>query len=230
MEFKTTGIVKDVDITKRVVTGFFTSTGTLDSDNDIFIEGAFKKTIAEMGPNGKNRIWHLWQHDTDKPLNKPYLLEERKAGVYFETKMINTPFAEMALALYAEQAISEHSVGFLTMKDEQDTKSGNRIIKEVRMLEGSSVLWGATENTPFAGFKAENAIKQMEALEKLLRSGAFKQDEVYELIELKIAQIKQALEPVKPLEPQTEVEPPQALEAKGPELITILKNLSKTKF
>ena len=230
MEFKTTGIVKDVDITKRVVTGFFTSTGTLDSDNDIFIEGAFKKTIAEMGPTGKNRIWHLWQHDTDKPLNKPYLLEERKEGVYFETKMINTPFAEMALALYEEQAISEHSVAIFPLKDDIDTKSGARLLKEVRMLEGSSVLWGANENTPFAGFKAENAIKQMEALEKLLRFGAFNQDEVYELIELKIAQIKQALEPVKPLEPQTEVEPPKALEAKGPELITILKNLSKTKF
>jgi HK97 family phage prohead protease len=202
MEFKTTGIVKDVDITKRVVTGFFTSTGTLDSDNDIFIEGAFKKTIAEMGPTGKNRIWHLWQHDTDKPLNKPYLLEERKEGVYFETKMINTPFAEMALALYEEQAISEHSVAIFPLKDDIDTKSGARLLKEVRMLEGSSVLWGANENTPFAGFKAEQATRQMEALEKLLRSGAFKQDEIYELIELKIAQIKQALEPVKPLEPQ----------------------------
>ena len=152
MDFKSTGIVKDVDTTKRVVTGFFTSTGTLDSDNDIFIEGAFKKTIAEMGPNGKNRIWHLWQHDTDKPLNKPYLLEERKEGVYFETKMINTPFAEIALALYEEQAISEHSVAIFPLKDDIDTKSGARLLKEVRMLDGSSVLWGAYEYTPFAGF------------------------------------------------------------------------------
>ena len=200
MEIKTSGIVKDVDIEKRIVTGYFTSTGTLDTDNDIFAEGAFKKTIAEMGPTGKNRIWHLWQHDTDKPLNKPYFLEERKEGTYFETKMINTPLAEMALALYAEKAINEHSVGFLTLKD--DEEKGIRIIKEVRMLEGSSVLWGANENTPFAGFKAENAIVQLSALEKLLRSGAFKQDEVYELIELKIAQIKLALEPISSLEPQ----------------------------
>jgi hypothetical protein len=106
----------------------------------------------------------------------------------------------MALALYAEKAISEHSVGFITLKDEEKTEF--RLIKEVRMLEGSTVLWGANENTPFSGFKAENAVKQLAALEKLLRSGAFKQDEVFELIELKIAQIKQALEPVKPLEPQ----------------------------
>jgi hypothetical protein len=200
MEIKTSGRVTDVDVAKRIVTGFFTSTGTLDSDGDVFAEGAFTKTIAEMGPKGKNRIWHLWQHDTDKPLNKPYFLEERKEGTYFETKMINTPFAEMALALYAEKAISEHSVGFITLKDEEKTEF--RLIKEVRMLEGSTVLWGANENTPFAGFKAENAVTQLAALEKLLRSGAFKQDEVFELIELKIAQIKQALEPVKPLEPQ----------------------------
>lgn len=202
MEFKSGGVIKDVDVEKRVITGFFTSTGTLDSDNDVFIEGAFKKTIAEMGPLGKNRIWHLWQHDTDKPLNKPYLLEERKEGAYFETKMPRTPLADMALALYAEQAITEHSVGFLTVKDELDSKGGHRIIKEVRMLEGSSVLWGANENTPFTGFKADEAARQIEALERLLRNGTFKQDEIFELIEIKIAQIKKALEPVKPLKPQ----------------------------
>jgi HK97 family phage prohead protease len=200
IEFKTSGVVKDVDVSKRIVTGYFTSTGTLDSDADIFAEGAFKKTINDSGPKGKNRIWHLWQHDQNQPINKPYLLEERKEGVYFETQLINTPVSQMALALYEAQAITEHSVGFMTIKSDDEKEA--RIIKEVRMLEGSSVLWGANENTPTVAMKAEEAMRQISALEKLLKTGAFKQDEIFELIELQIAQIKSALQPPKALEPQ----------------------------
>lgn len=202
IEIKTSGIVKDVDVERRIVTGFFTSTGTLDSDGDIFAEGSFKKTISDSGPTGKNRIWHLWQHDTDKPINKPYLLEERKEGVYFETKLINTEISKLALELYNVGAITEHSVGFLTLKDEADNKSGARIIKEVRMLEGSSVLWGANPNTPTTGMKADDAMKQINALEKLLKTGTFQTDEIYQLIEIQISQIKSALEPLIALKPQ----------------------------
>jgi uncharacterized protein len=229
IEFKTSGVVKDVDVKQRIVTGFFTSTGTLDSDGDVFAEGAFTKTIAEMGPGGKNRIWHLLSHDRDKPLNKPFFLEERKQGTYFETKMIKTPFCEMALALYEAGSISEHSVGFITLKDEAK-KEGYRLIKEVKMLEGSTVLWGANENTPFIGLKAEDATKRLHALEKLLRNGTFKQDEIFELIEMQIAQIKQALQPVEPLEPQAVVEPQVALKDTGPNTTNLLIKLSKTNF
>ena len=227
IEFKTSGVVKDVDSQQRIVTGYFTSTGTLDSDGDIFADGSFKKTIKDSGPKGKNRIWHLWQHDTDKPINKPYLLEERSEGVYFETRLLNTEISKLALALYEAGAITEHSVGFQTLK--ADDEKGVRVIKEVRMLEGSSVLWGANPNTPTTGMKAEDAMKRIGALEKLLKNGNFEADEIFELIQLEIAQIKSALEPQIALKPQDGVEPQIALQPKGVNLTNVLTKL-KTKL
>jgi len=224
-EFKTAGLVKDVDTEKRIVTGFFTSTGTLDSDMDIFADGAFKKTIKELGPKGKNRIWHLYQHDHFSPINKPYLVEERSEGVYFETKFPKTPLADMVLALYAEGANPEHSVGFQVMKDETDRKKNTRIITEVRMLEGSTVLWGANENTKFTGLKGEDVKNTLEMYERLLKSSIFTNEELKELIEGHMALIQIALQPGTPLEPQEEVEPQKALELRKE---VILSNLLKT--
>jgi uncharacterized protein len=225
IEIKTTGLVKDVDVEKRIITGYFTSNGTIDSDNDVFADGSFKKTIKDSGPKGKNRIWHLWQHDSDKPINKPYLLEERSEGVYFETKLLNTEISKLALALYEAGSISEHSVGFMTVKS--DEEKGVRVIKEVKMLEGSTVLWGANPNTPFVGMKAEQAIEILNVLEKLLKNGTFEQNEIFELIELNICQIKAALEPGNPLEPQTIQEPQQALKNETADTIKVIKNTLK---
>ena len=70
------GCVKDVDAASRIVTGYFSSFGFKDSDGDIIIPGAFKKTIKERGPSGSNRIFHLWQHRTDMVLGKPRVLKE----------------------------------------------------------------------------------------------------------------------------------------------------------
>jgi uncharacterized protein len=205
--YKSGGLIQDVDTAKRIVTGFYTSTGTVDSDDDIFVEGAFKKTLSENGPTAKNRIWHLWNHDTDKPISKPYLLEEQAKGVYFETRFPRHPIADMALALYQDGSITEHSVGFFTIKEESNQK-GISLLKEVRMLEGSSVLWGANENTPTVGLKSEILQKNILNLEKLLKNGNFTSDEVFNLIEIEIEKIKtsiKSLEPVEPLQPKDEV-------------------------
>src|SRR5699024_2833535 len=80
------GSVKDVDTKGRIVTGYFARYGNVDSDKDMFREGVFKKSITESGPSGMNRIAHLLQHDPNRPINKPMVLEERKDGLYFETK------------------------------------------------------------------------------------------------------------------------------------------------
>ena len=201
MEYKTGGSIKDVDKSARIVVGYFTNTGSLDSDNDVFVKGAFEKTIKESGPTSKNRIWHLWQHDSYSPINKPKALEEDDKGVYFETVIPKTAIGDLAMELYLEKAITEHSVGFNTLKYE-DTKE-HRVIKEVRMWEGSSVLWGANENTPTLAVKSEEVMQRLGLLEKMLKDGSF-QDDVFELLTIEINKIKQAiksLEPVRPLEP-----------------------------
>jgi len=219
MEFKTGGSVKDVDTEKRIVTGYFTNTGSIDSDQDIFAKGAFKKTILEWGPDGKKRIWHLWQHDSYSPINKPKVLSETAQGVYFETLMPKTQFGDLALALYQEGAITEHSVGFQTLKSEDDEEKGIRTIKEVKMWEGSSVLWGANENTPTVAVKSELQ-ERIKHLEKITKGGNFT-DETYTLLLNEIELLKTAissLEPAQTTQADTEVK-------KTIDRINILRNL-----
>lgn len=187
-EFKSiTGKIKDVDEAKRIVTGYYTSTGTLDSDGDIFEKGAFKKTIKERGPGAKNQIWHLWMHDHFSPINKPYLLEERAEGVYFETQFPDNPVSNMVLSLYQERALNEHSVGFFRMKEKTEAKAN--IILEARMLEGSSVLWGANENTPTVSMKSDIELR-IKHLDNILKSCTFDAKELSELLYQELEDIK----------------------------------------
>ena len=66
--------IKDVDVKKGIVTGYFANFNTLDSDGDIIREGAFKQSIQEWYPKG--RVKHLLNHQVDKPLGKIISLKE----------------------------------------------------------------------------------------------------------------------------------------------------------
>ena len=90
------GAVKDVS--GRTVTGYYASWGALadddspasmwiDSDGDVFAPDAFNKTIAQNGPAGANRIWHLFNHNFGSAINKPKVLQADNFGVYFETEI-----------------------------------------------------------------------------------------------------------------------------------------------
>ena len=207
MEFKTGGTIRDVDRGKRIVVGYFTNTGSLDSDNDIFAKGAFEKTIKEGGPGGKNRIWHLWQHDSYSPIAKPKVLKEDDNGVYFETLIPKTAVGDLVMELYSEGHITEHSVGFNTLKYEDEKDA--RIIKEVRMWEGSSVLWGANENTPTVAVKKQDVLDRIGRLDAMLKKGEL-QDHVYELLITEIEKLKTAINSLGPLDAPEPREPQEA--------------------
>ena len=186
--------VKDVDISSRTVTGYFASFGNLDSDGDVFTPGAFKKTISERGPSGANRIIHLLQHDTLKPLGKPDILFEDSAGLYFETKVAKTTYGDDVLKLYETGTFNEHSVGFVTIDEERKDETTN-ILKEVKLYEGSTVTWGANEATPFMGFKSldkGNITDRLEKLSKSVSKGTFT-DDTLQLLEIEFEQLKSLL-------------------------------------
>ena len=42
--------VRDIDEKEGIVSGYFASFDTIDSDNDVIRKGAFKKSIQERGP------------------------------------------------------------------------------------------------------------------------------------------------------------------------------------
>jgi HK97 family phage prohead protease len=192
--FKYKGIpaeVKDIDRKQGIVTGYFAQFGNVDSDMDVIKPGAFTKTIAENGPMGKNRIMHLYQHDINKPLGKPYEVKEDSFGLYFESQIIGTSYGEDVLKLYEAGVINEHSIGFKTVKS--TPKEGFNEIEEVMLYEGSTVTFGANENTPFTGFKsmtATEAVQKMQTISKAFRRGDFT-DDTFNLLEIQMKQLEQ---------------------------------------
>lgn len=198
------GIVKDVDVKNRTVTGYFASFDTLDSDGDVFQKGAFKKTIEE----GKSRIMHLLQHNPLMPIARPEVKEDSN-GLYFVSKFdenqMNVKYIEDTLNLYASGVYNEHSVGFQTVK-EHNEKDFN-LITEVKLWEGSTVTWGANSNTPVTGLKSifkdrDELVNRIKNVNNAIYSGNFS-DETFKNLELFYEQLKSwlSVEPVQSTQP-----------------------------
>ena len=139
-----------VDSDSRIVKGYFASFNTLDSDNDIFVKGAFAKSIQERGVSstGNRKIAHLAFHDMKRPIGEIKVLQEDERGLYFESKIGTHTDGEDMLKMYREGVIREHSVGFQYMPDKMEEKDSVWYLKEVKLFEGSAVTFGANENTP----------------------------------------------------------------------------------
>jgi len=160
--------IKDVDGRKGIVTGYFAAFGNKDSDGDVILKGAFAKSIKEAGPDSPMpRIKHLFNHDVDKPLGKLLILSEDEKGLYYESKIGNHTLGLDFLNMVESGLITEHSIGFRTIRNEKDPKSSINYLKEVQLWEGSSLgSWGANAYTPVMGMKSAVTPEQFRTLVK----------------------------------------------------------------
>lgn len=134
--------------------------------NDIIEPGAFKKTIAERGPGGSNKIRVLWMHSMREVIGKVLRLEEHSrdmlpdyvrdrypyasGGLYAETQLVlGVQRGREAFELYKAEAMDEWSIGFDPIEErfEERDKRTIRILKEIRLWEYSPVTWGANPAT-----------------------------------------------------------------------------------
>ena len=195
--YKSLGMeVKDVDVKEGIVSGYFSAFGMVDSDGDIMMPGAFKRSIADWGPKGKGRIKHLLNHDPSKPLGKPIELDEDGYGLKYVSKIGTHSLGRDFLKMVESGLIAEHSIGFKTLR-EQKSGDANQI-HEVMLFEGSSLTaWGANENTPLIGMKNMGTIEdiqsQIKSFEKFIRDSDVT-DETIDLCLIKVKQLAQALE------------------------------------
>lgn len=187
--------VKDVDMKKRTVCFHASMFGNIDSDEDIIQSGSYLKTIQENGPAGKNRVWHLFNHWLDWPLSKPKLLKEDNVGLYVESMLPDTDKASDTLKLYEAGYLTEHSVWIQIIKAINQTAEGRdiRLIQEVKLMEVSSVLWGANEQAQTIGIKSIAEINsRIEAGTGLMRNGTLT-DEMFKRLETDITELKTKL-------------------------------------
>lgn len=175
--------IKDIDLTKRIVTGFYSTFYYFDKDYDVLLPGTAKKSIDERGVNSNaiGKIKHLLFHDLTKMPGKILTLEEKTidniTGIYFETKMLNTIDGNDTLIKYQEEVYDNHSIGFRYLQLEwidNESEEWDRIlallinpedaekvgylwlVKEIDLFEGSTVAFGANQLTPYLGVKSNN--------------------------------------------------------------------------
>lgn len=202
------GSIKDIDVKQGIITGYFAAFNNIDNGGDMILPGAFKKSIQERGKDGKDLIFHLLQHDTEKILGKPQVLKEDNNGLYFESKIVKTSFGIDTLKLYEEGVYNQHSIGYREIKTEVMKNEGYQRLHEVKLFEGSTVTWGMNENTPFTGMKSIESYdffnKQIDKISKGLKVAGLT-DETYQLLEIELEKLKTLLSDLPENKPQNEV-------------------------
>lgn len=190
-DFADKGMIKDVDMKSRTVTGYFSRFGNVDHDGDMMVPGSLTKSINERGC--KSLIPHILDHDihlTLKQLSKPKLYEKADGG-FFESTISDTQNGIDTLKLYRDGVINQHSFGFKTIQKER--KDNYTEIKEVLLYEISTVTLGANSDTPFTGFKSYTPAQlksRYELLTKAFRDGDYT-DETFAILDAQIKQIEQ---------------------------------------
>jgi HK97 family phage prohead protease len=225
--------VMDVDTSTRRVKAVWSRMNNIDLDSDIIVPEAFTKTLAERGPMGKNLVWSLVDHQADmnNVIGKPEQLYVDGDMLVAITPIVGTEKGTDMLKMYEAGLINQHSIGFSTMKqDWQNDKKEVRIIKELKLYEGSAVLWGANPETPTLSVKSQSKEDLNNRLEKLLkafRNGRFT-DETFALMEIQIKKIQaDLLELDFTQSVQSTIEPKQQEKNNDAEIIKAIKEFNK---
>lgn len=190
--------LKGVDMEEGEFTGHAAVFNNIDSQKDIILPGAFKKTLKESG--GKVPI--LWQHNPDEPIGLPIKMEEDEKGLFVHGKLSMTQLGKDALILLRDKIVKGLSIGFSVVKDTFDKDKGIRQLHEVKLWEFSLVTWPAN------------------ARARVLRVKNIGEIDIESILE-RLALLEGKQEPQK----KQDVDPEQIQSAK--EAITGLKNLFK---
>jgi HK97 family phage prohead protease len=171
---KSTGEIKDMSTDQREVAIYLSKFGNIDSDSDVIQKGAFTKSITERGPESESnrKIAFLRYHDWEHQIGKFTSLQEDDFGLFAVAQLGKSTKGEDAWNDYQDGIIREHSIGFQYVADKikwvEDMtieSGGYYLITEVKLYEGSAVLFGANDMTPVVDvMKSEDRISYAQKL------------------------------------------------------------------
>ena len=181
------GELIDADEKAGIIKGYGSYFGNKDSDNDVIVKGAYKKTIAENG----ERVKYLYQHDMNQPIGKMTELYEDDKGLVFVAEIAKTQMGMDVVELMKSGVITENSVGIMPIQKEN--KGDYREIKEVKLYEISAVTLAANDQAKILDVKGnidvEKLSKRYDNLSELIRKGSIS-DEMGFAIEAEILKLK----------------------------------------
>jgi HK97 family phage prohead protease len=189
--------LRDVDTEKRSVAGYFAVFGNVDLDGDVIERGAFTKSIRERGPEGKQLIKYLLDHDKTKTIGKITKLSEDDKGLYFEAKIGTHTLGDDFIEMLKSEIINQASIGFKTVKEQYDQVMKANRIKEVMLYEGSSVQFlGANPEAGNTWFKSmDDALEYLAKMEKFIHSSSAT-DETLKKLEIQLESLLSKMKPV----------------------------------
>jgi len=181
------GELIDADEKAGIIKGYGSYFGNKDSDNDVIMKGAYKKTIAENG----DRVKYLYQHDMNQPIGKMTELYEDDKGLVFVAEIAKTQLGKDVVELMKSGVITENSVGIMPIQ--KTNKDGFREINEVKLYEISAVTLAANDQAKILDVKGnidvEKLAKRYDNLSKLIRKGEISDDMGF-AIEAEILKLK----------------------------------------
>jgi HK97 family phage prohead protease len=181
------GELIDADEKAGIIKGYGSYFGNKDSDNDVIMKGAYKKTIAENG----ERVKYLYQHDMNQPIGKMTELYEDEKGLVFVAEIAKTQLGKDVVELMKSGVITENSVGIMPIQ--KNNKGDFREITEVKLYEISAVTLAANDQAKILDVKGnidvDKLSKRYDNLTKLIRKGEIS-DEMGFAIEAEILKLK----------------------------------------
>lgn len=192
------GSITDVDFTKRFVKGVWNKYGYKDSDGDISVMGMASKSIQERGPQGKNLIQMLRQHNSDLLLGKPTELFEGKEGLVGGGYLSETSYGLDTIKLLDDGVLDSWSIGFRVMKGDWDKEQNAFMLKEIMLYEGSLVTFAANDMSRVTDIKSVDKDQVTRLVERLgvtmkaMKKGTYTDDTFFKL-EFEIEQMKSIL-------------------------------------
>ena len=150
--------VKEYDDDSRIVKGYASVFNNTDSDSDIILSGAYNKSIKEWGPEGKDRIKLVAQHDIGRPVARITELKEDANGLFMEAKFGTHTDGEDYYRMTKEGIINEFSVGFVPVEKEENEKGGYDI-SNIKLYEVSMVTVAANDEAVVTDVKNDDVLK-----------------------------------------------------------------------
>lgn len=134
---------------KGYFSGYASVFNTIDKQNDIILNGAFKTSLDKI-----KKIKLLWQHRADEPIGIFTKVKEDERGLFVEGKLLlNVARAKEAYSLLKEGAVDGMSIGYKVSESNIDENSGTRIIKNLELYEISLVTFPANSEATITSVK-----------------------------------------------------------------------------
>lgn len=104
---------KATDVDQRVVAGYASAFGVVDSYRERVMRGAFAESIARSA-KGERPIKVLYQHNWEQPIGRPTLMQEDGKGLYTISQLADTATVrDEIMPLLKDGVLDRMSIGFM---------------------------------------------------------------------------------------------------------------------